>query len=191
MDLADHAAFDEFLGFGVKDGTHALAADLENAAGLFLRFDDHVAIGYFAHHRLLAVDVFAGVKSVGGDTGVPVIGRGDDDGIDIAAGEQFAVIASGEDVLAVAFLSESAAAVVDVGNRDDFDARKRRFGLHVSLAHDAEADAANLNAIVRRDRFGGFLRGGSGFAHGKRGGGNAGTLQEMATTDRAWFVVLS
>ena len=148
---------------------------------MLLRFDDHVAIGYFADHGLLAVDIFAGVESVSGNAGVPVIGRGDDDGVDIAAGEQFAIVASGENVLAVAFLGERAATVVDVGNSDDFDAGQRRFGLHVSLAHDAESDAANLNAIVGRDWFGRFL--GSGFAHGERGGGNAGTLQEMATTD--------
>jgi hypothetical protein len=85
-------------------------------------------------------------------------------------------------VLAVAFLGEGATTVVDIGNGDDFDTRQRRFGLHVSLAHNAEADAANLNAIVSRDRFGGFLCG-SSLGHGKRGGRNAGTLQEMATTD--------
>ncbi len=78
--------------------------------------------------------------------------------------------------VAVAFLGEGAAAVVDVGNSDDFDARQRRFGLHVTLAHDAESDAAKLNAIVGRNWFGRFL--GSGFAHGERGGGNAGTLHE-------------
>ena len=88
MDLADHAAFDKFLGFGVKNNS-SLAADLENAASLFLRFNNHVAVRYFAHHGLLAVNVLTGVESIGRNAGVRrVIGRGDDDGIDIAAGEQ-------------------------------------------------------------------------------------------------------
>ena len=104
MNPADHAALYEFFGSGVEDRTHALATYLENAAGLLLRFDNHVAIGYFADHGLLAVDIFARVESVSSNAGVPVIGGGDDDGIDIAAGEQFAIIASGENVLAVAFL---------------------------------------------------------------------------------------
>jgi hypothetical protein len=162
VDLAD-AAFDEFLGFGVEDGAHALAADLENAPGLFLRFDDHVTIGYFADHRLLTVDILAGLEGVCGNAGVPVIGGGDDDGVDIAAGEQFAIVAGGEDVLAIAFLSEGAAAIVNVGNSDDFDARQGRFGLHIFLAHDAEADAAYLHAVVGRNRLRRFLQDASGF----------------------------
>ncbi len=87
MNLTDHAAFDELFGLGVQDGTDALAADLENAAGLLLGVNDHMAIGHFAHHGLLAVDVFAGVKSIGGDAGMPMIGRRDNDGIHIRPGE--------------------------------------------------------------------------------------------------------
>ena len=63
-------------------------------------------------------------EGVGGNAGVPVIGSGHDDGVDIAAGKQFAIVAGGEDVLAVTFLRESTAAVVHVGDSDDLDARQ-------------------------------------------------------------------
>src|SRR5262249_40300534 len=39
-----------------------------------------------------AVDVLAGLHGVNADLGVPVVGRADDDGVDVAAVEQLAVV---------------------------------------------------------------------------------------------------
>ena len=84
----------------------------------------------------------------------------------------------------IARLGERTATIIDVGNRYELHARQRRCCVHVSLAHDAETDATNLHVIVRRYRLGRFLSGhasGSGQAKSRRS--DAGTLQEMATSD--------
>ena len=51
----------------------------------FCGFDERLAVVDMLHHRLFAVDVLAGVHGVDGDILVPVVGRGDDDGVDIRA----------------------------------------------------------------------------------------------------------
>ena len=43
--------------------------------------------------RLLEVDVLAGLDGVDGDDRVLVIGRADDDGVDVAVGQQLAIVA--------------------------------------------------------------------------------------------------
>jgi len=45
-----------------------------------------------------------------------VVGRGDEDGVDVLAGEDFVVVASGEDVLAPELFGVGEAAVVAVGD---------------------------------------------------------------------------
>ena len=63
-----------------------------------LRGLDHLRpVGVEMDHRLLAIDVFAGLHGVDGDLLVPVVGRADDDGIDVFAFQNLGVVAGGED----------------------------------------------------------------------------------------------
>ena len=46
--------------------------------------------------RLFDVDVFAGVARVDGHRHVPVVGAGDQDGVDVFAVEQLAIVLAGD-----------------------------------------------------------------------------------------------
>ena len=50
------------------------------------------ALGDRQRGRLLQVDVLAGLDRGDRDERVPVVGRADDDGVDVAVGEQLAVV---------------------------------------------------------------------------------------------------
>ena len=68
-------------------------------------------------HRLFEIDVLAVVHRIERDLGVPVVGCGDDDGVDVVAGEDFAVV---EIALALVFFGcEALAFFVDIADGDD------------------------------------------------------------------------
>ncbi len=94
------AGGEEFFGLGVDDGADTLAADLEDAVGGAGGVDDLRAVGVDVDHRLFEVDVFAGMHGVDGCLFVPVVGCGDEDGVDVFAGEDLAVVAGGEEAFA-------------------------------------------------------------------------------------------
>src|SRR5262245_24672214 len=74
--------------------------------------------------RLLTVDVLAVPEGVDGDDRVPVVGCGDDDGIDLrVAGDFTEVVVAGDlvAVLGVLVDGEGAVAGVDVANRVELD----------------------------------------------------------------------
>ncbi len=90
---------------------------------------------------------------------VPVVGRCDEDGVDVFAAEDLAIVAGGEDVGAPQLLGVGEAAVVAVGDGDELDAGDLESGAGVTLALDAGADERELDVVVRRSRRGGcFLR---------------------------------
>ncbi len=156
VELADGAGGEELFGLGVDDGADALAADLDDAVGGAGGLDDLGAVGVEMDHRLFAVDVLAGLHGVDGGALVPVVGGGDDDGVDVFAGEDLAVVAGGEDVVAPELLGVGEAAVVAVGDGDELDAGNLHGDLGVALALDAGADEGKLNVVVRSDGLGGF-----------------------------------
>ena len=57
-------------------------------------------VGVEMDHRLFEVDVFAGLHGIDGSRLVPVVGRRDEDGVDVFAGKDLAVVAGGEDIRA-------------------------------------------------------------------------------------------
>ena len=85
---------------------------------------------------------------------VPVVGRADDDGVDVFAGEDLVVVAGGEDVVAPELLAVREAAVVAVGHGNQLDARNLHGDLGVSLALAARADQRDLDVIVGGHRLG-------------------------------------
>ena len=69
-----------------------LAADLEDALVLARRLDHQPAFADREAHRLLGIDVLAGLAGVDADQRPPVVGRGRDDGVDVLAVEQLAIV---------------------------------------------------------------------------------------------------
>src|ERR1035438_4103670 len=112
-DFAEFAGIVNLFGFGVEDGADALAADGDHAL-IFLRGLDHgESVFDEVRHGLLAIDVFAGGAGVFEDAAVVVVHGGDEDGVDILAIEDGAVVAGGGDVRVLdGFLRGDVAAVV-------------------------------------------------------------------------------
>ena len=69
-----------------------LRADLHDAVGLLGDLAELLPLVDRERERLLAVDVLAGLHGVDADLGVPVVGRADDDGVDVLAVEDLAVV---------------------------------------------------------------------------------------------------
>jgi len=69
-------------------------------------------------HGFFEVDVLASFDGVDGGLFVPVVGGGDEDGVDVLAGEDLAVVAGGEEVGAPQLFGVGEAAVVAVGGGD-------------------------------------------------------------------------
>ena len=91
-DLAERAVLHILVGGLVGVVRHALDADLHLHAR-FANFGDH-ALGLFHRvgHRLFAIDVLAGAGRIDGHLAVPVIGRGDDDNINVLVRQEFTVV---------------------------------------------------------------------------------------------------
>ncbi len=154
--LPDGAGGEHLLGLGVDDGAHALAADLDDAVGRASGFNHLRPVGVQMDHGLFAVDVFAGLHGIDRNLFMPVVGRADDDGVDVFAFQDFAVVAGGEEVCAPEFLAVLEPAVVTVRNRDQFDAGNVHGIFGVALALAAGSDEGDLDVIVGCDWFRGF-----------------------------------
>ena len=81
----------------------ALRAGLEDAAGAAERLGQLEALGDVLGAGLLAIDVLAGIGGEAGGGGVPVGAGGDEDGVNVAAGQQLAQIAVRGAVLVAVF----------------------------------------------------------------------------------------
>ena len=134
--------------------------------------------------RLLQVDVLAGLHGVNRQARMLVIGRTDDDGIDVAIGEQFAIVGIAGDaviglagLLAVLAVEEELgfvdALAVEIARRHD----ARRLVLpdprQIVPARDpAGADGADIDAVARRRRAK-YRRGNDGRKSGNNRGGDS------------------
>ena len=168
--LADAAVADRPLGLPIAVVGGGVGADLQHflvTADLVAQLDrllDRV------RHRLFAVDMLARFERIAGDLGVPVVGRGDQHGVDIVTLEDFAIVA-------VTFrlrdrLGPRDSPPINVADGDDLDV----VGLgplhqpgNVTGPLPADADHSHANAIIgadcRRRRQTGH-RHGSGRRHG-------------------------
>ncbi len=82
---------------------------------------------------------------------VPVIGRADDDGIDVFAIKNLLVILGGEDVRAMDFLHMGEAAVVAIAGGDQLRQAGGDGGTRIALPHAATADEGDLDFVVGGD----------------------------------------
>ena len=172
-----------------------LRADLERAAGLLHLVVDGEALAQVARHRLLAVDVLAGVHRVDRDLGVPDVVRADEDGVDVTPVEDAAVVVGGIGRGQLQLGAGALGAVaVDVAHGRTDGIQGIAFvldGLQVGVeALPADADKAGHDAVVGAEdaarRRGGRRRAlddltGLGRAAGDDGGRRDGTaLEEVA-----------
>ena len=141
-------AASQFLGLAINDGTDTLAAELKNLPGGARGLDNAGAVSVSVDHGLLAVNILAGIHGVDGDLLMPVIGRADDDGVDVGASKNFLVVAGSEDVVAPEFLAVLQASVVTVGGGDEFHAGDLNGDPRVSLPLAAGANEGDLDVIV-------------------------------------------
>ena len=126
-----------------------LESDLHHALGIAHRGDQRRAFFDRVRDGLLAVDVFAGAHTGDGDGHVPVVGRGDHDGVDILTVEDLAVVEVGErvggGVLGFGF---QAARFINVAAGDDLVLFGELQLAQQILAASAGADGADPYAIV-------------------------------------------
>ena len=151
-DLADLAVLDVALGRLVGIVGHALHADLHLDVALLDAVADPLRLFDVVGHRFLAVDVLAGVHGVEGHLGVPMLGDGDHDVVDIGVFEQPAVVvvrfSAGQ------FRRGVEALLVDVADGDDFGVFRLLDldqTLHVASGVAARADHADVQAVVGAD----------------------------------------
>ena len=105
-----------------------------------------------ADHRLLAIDRLAGLHGVDRHLGVPVVGNADQDGVDVFAAEDLAIVDVGLDLVAEDFLGVGAPAFIQVGGGDQLDAGDLEGDVGIDEADDPHADRGDLNALVRAGR---------------------------------------
>src|SRR5262249_55068176 len=98
--------------------------------------------------RLLDVHVLPCGAGVHGDRHVPVVGRGDQDGIDLFKVEDTLVILGGPLLAVPPPLGFGQIYVPDVTNRGNVDLGNLNKGLHQVSAPAAAANEANLNGVV-------------------------------------------
>ena len=141
-------------------------------------------------HGLFAVDIFAGFHGVDSGLFVPVVGRGDDHGVNIVAGEDLVVVAGREDVAAPDLFRVFKAAVVTVRGGNELDAGNLNGRARVALALTACADKRNLDMVVGGDGLGGRgLRGSQcvdarAEKGGRRSGAGRGSSRRRARRSR-------
>ena len=149
-DLAELAlADDPVAGLDQVRRAAALRADLHDPLVLARRGEHGLALDHVDADRLLHVDVGPGLD--GGDhrQGVPVVGRGDQDDVEVLLLEHLAVVGVGARLLLrglprgdhLGGLGQHL--LVDVAQRDDLDRRDLDQPEQVALAVPAAADQAD------------------------------------------------
>ena len=154
--LAQAAVAHDFAGQPEVQVRALLAADLEDALGLPCHLEQGLALVDGQGERLLAIHVLAAPQGGDGGQRVPVVGRGDDHGVDVFAGAKLAEVAVTGDLVLVLLLRHFGDAfqvlLVDVAAGHD---AKRLVPLDVveqaALEAVAGADDADLNRIIGSD----------------------------------------
>lgn len=151
--LPDGAVGDGLLGLVPLVRGSGLGADLKDPLGLLHRIGQVLGLGDGVAHGLFQINVLALVHGLQSHPGVPVIGGGDDDGIDLGAVDDLVVVQVA--VALVEFLVLVEAPLVDVADGDNlagvlFLADPGELAPHVGAA-PAAADQADIDAVVGAD----------------------------------------
>ena len=159
--MADLAGRDELLRLAVLGVHHVLRADLQD---LLVGVDHATQVQRVLDpHRqgLLDVDVLARHDRVDRHRHVPVLGRGDEHGVDVLARQELVVVAIGRDIdlllLAALLLRRVEPRLAHVGQRDHLHLLATLLvGVHdpveVAVAHAARPDETHANRISAGER---------------------------------------
>ena len=150
-DRAEAPGLDQLARRRLPRAADALAADLEDPLVPIDRGDDVEALVDRVGHRLLDVDVLAGRHRVDRHPAVPVIRRGDEDGVDGPVVEQPPVVVDDGGLAAGPGPAPFGPAAVGVAQRDDLGVGAAR-GNRVDqlLGPGAHAGEADSHAIAGR-----------------------------------------
>ena len=185
LHLSEPAGAGQLAGEGEVGEVAALRAGLKDAAGAADRVAEEEALSDVLRAGLLAVDVLAGLCGVDARGGVPVGAGGNEDGVDVAAVEELAeVLVHRAGIIAVLLvghlLDADAPVFLDVADRRELDVVLLEKAAEVVSAAVADADAAEDDALARRDRAV-EAEGGAG----DHGGGDRGGRQREAGLEEA------
>ena len=164
-----------------------LRAELEDTFVTADCFAQGPVFGEVEAHGFFEVDVFAGADGGQGREDVPVIGGGDEDGVEVLAGDQFAEVMVGGAIPILVVLIDPVAGLLEVGGEDIAEGNNAGVLLAQEVAHDAlalgaQADAADGDAAAGGD-LAGPAEGGRGREGGQGGGGEGkggGLSEELA-----------
>ena len=164
----------------------ALRAGLKHAAGSLDRVGQLLAERDRQPAWLLAVDVFAGLRGGHRGGGVPAVAGGDDHGVDVLAGQQFAEVAEQPAILvAVVLIDERlaglAAAGLHVGDRHALDIGQAEHRAQVVRAARTDPDHSERDLLARGDCTVAAQRvGGNNPGERHRRGRRSGPLEKLA-----------
>ena len=185
LDLADLAAVNEVERLAHAGHAAALHAHLAHAAELAGPLRHHAAFVDVVAARLLDVDVFAGLHRPHGHHGVPVIRRGDRDGVDVFVFKQLAhvrvvlrFLASVFHLLASFFVSR----FVEIADRNEIDIGQLRPFADVCTALAVHANDRHANFFIGTDPLDVRSFDGEGLRH--RASGQRGRCGEQGAFDK-------
>ena len=166
LEFADAAVADQCAGDPERARGALLGAELKDALVAMDFFPQRPVFGQVRAHRLFQVNVLPGADGCQRGQDVPMIGRGDEAGIDVLAGDQLAEVAISSAVLVLVMLVDSIARLLevaghDIAHRDDLGVLLIEEVAHIPLSLRADANAADRNAVAGRDPTG-LAQGGSG-----------------------------
>ena len=131
-------------------------------------FDHGESVFDGVRHGLLAIDVFAGGAGIFKDVAMLVVHGGDENGVNVFAIENGAIVAGGWDAgVFHGFLRGDVAAVIEVADGDALNAGNLEGSLEMFASANAGADGGEAHGVAGSDRTG-------------RGG------EQMGLQDRLW-----
>ena len=168
--LADPAVANDVHGLAHR-GVRALhAADLKDAAIAFFCCHNGRCLVQREGHGFFDKNILSGAHGIDRNRRMPVVGRGDDNGVDIAVGHDVAVIDIPDGVGVLTFELGQSGFAFGCFHIADSDKVDHRVGLRptvVAIHDEAATDERHADAVVRTDRIrssdvGGKNRAGSG-----------------------------
>jgi len=149
--VTDPSALDQLARF--LDVGHAplLHADLYDLPVPILRRDDRRAFGRIMRQGFFDVDVLPRVAAVDRHRHVPVVGAADQDGVDVLAVENLAIMLGGESLRIRELLRCIEVGVINVADRGDPDPGNVCQRFHQGAAPPARAQAADVHGVIGRE----------------------------------------
>ena len=156
LQLPDVAVADQLDHLPIPGHRTVLRSELEDPLLVADHFPQDVGEAEIQAQRLLAVNVLAGFGRRNGHGRVPVVVRGNDDGVHVGAGQDLAKVGVRLDGAVFAVLRVQpggggfAAALVGIRDGDDPHVGHRAQETDVIVGDVAAADLADVDAVARR-----------------------------------------